>query len=53
MGVLHNQELGGWRAPGGESFPDLRPGEIVVFEDFFRRGFRVLVHPLPSRSAFM
>jgi hypothetical protein len=45
MEVLHNQELSDWRAPVGESFLDLRPDEIVVFEDFFRRGFRVLVHP--------
>ena len=38
MGHQHNQELGGWRAPSGESFPDPRPSEIVVFEDFFKRG---------------
>ena len=30
MGVLHNQELGGCRAPVGESFPTSRPNEIVV-----------------------
>jgi len=35
LGVLDNQELGGWRTPMGESFLDPRPGEIVVFEDFF------------------
>jgi len=35
MGLLHNQELGGWRAPEGESYPDPRASEIVVFEDFF------------------
>jgi len=35
MGNLHNQELGGWRAPARESYPDPRAGEIVVFEDFF------------------
>jgi len=39
MGLLHSQELGGWRAPEGESYPDPRAGEIVVFEDFFKRGF--------------
>jgi hypothetical protein len=43
--MLHNQELGGWRTPVGESFLDSRPGEIVVFEDLFKRGFGVLVHP--------
>jgi len=36
-GLLHNQELGGWRAPEGESYPDPRAGEIVVFEDIFKR----------------
>jgi len=45
MGLLHNQELGGWRAPEGESYPDPRAGEIVVFEDFFKRGFGIPVHP--------
>ena len=45
MGLLHNQELGGWRVPSGESFPDPRAGEIVVFEDFFKKGFGVPVHP--------
>jgi hypothetical protein len=45
MGLLHDQELGGWRAPEGESYPDPGDGEIVVFEDFFKRGFGVLVHP--------
>ena len=44
MGLLHNQELGGWRAPEGESYLD-RAVEIVVFEDFFKRGFGVPVHP--------
>ena len=45
MGVLHNKALVGWRASEGESFPDPQPGEIVVFEDFFERGFGVPVHP--------
>jgi len=45
MGLLHNHELGGWRAPEGESYPDRRTGEIVVFEDFFKRGFGIPVHP--------
>ena len=45
MGLLHNQELGGWRAPEGESYLDPRTGEIVVFEDYFKRGFGILVHP--------
>jgi len=46
MVLLHNQELGGWRAPEGESYLDPRAGEIVVFfEYYFKRGFRILVHP--------
>jgi len=44
MGLLHNQELGGWRAPSRESIPDPRAGKIVVFEGFFKRGFGVPVH---------
>jgi len=44
MGVLHNKELVGWRAPEGEGYPDPQLGEIVVFEDFFKRGFGVPVH---------
>jgi hypothetical protein len=45
MGHLHNQELDDWREPSGESFPYPRAGEIVIFEDFFKRGFGVPVHP--------
>ena len=45
MGLLHNQELNGWREPEGESYPDPRAGEIVVFDDFFKRGFGIPVHP--------
>jgi len=43
MGLLHNQELSGWRAPEGKSNPNPRAGEIVVFEDFFKRGFGIPV----------
>ena len=45
MGVLHNKELAGWRVPEGKRYPNPQPGEIVVFEDFFKRGFGVPVHP--------
>jgi len=31
MGVLHNQELGGW-TPERESFPDPRPSKIIVLK---------------------
>jgi hypothetical protein len=44
-GLLHNQEIGGWRTPEAECYPDPRAGEIVVFEDFFKRGFGIPVHP--------
>jgi hypothetical protein len=45
LGVLHNRELAGWRPAGSDSYPNPHPGEIVVFEDFFKRGFGVPVHP--------
>jgi hypothetical protein len=45
LGVLHDKELRGWRASDSESVPDPQPGKIVVFEDFFKRGFRVPIHP--------
>ena len=46
MGLLHNQELDGWRAPEGVSYPDPRAGQIVVFEDFLQKGI------WGSRSSF-
>jgi hypothetical protein len=45
MGLLHNQEISGWMAPSGESFPDPRASEIIISKDIFKRGFGVLVHP--------
>jgi hypothetical protein len=45
LGVLHNRELAGWWPAGSDSYPNPQPSEIVVFEDFFKRGFRVPVHP--------
>jgi hypothetical protein len=42
--TLHNRELAGWRPPGSDSYPNPKPGEIVVFEDFFKRVFGVPVH---------
>jgi hypothetical protein len=44
LGVLHNRELTGWRPAGSDNYPNPQPGEIVVFEDFFKRGFGVPVH---------
>lgn len=45
LGVLQEQELSGWRAPGMEPYPTPEPVEIMVFEDFFKRGFGIPVHP--------
>jgi len=51
MGLLHIQEIGGWRAPEGESYPDPRAGEIVVFEDF-SKGALGFLSILSSRAFF-
>jgi hypothetical protein len=45
MGVLHAQELTGWRAPDLEPYPDPKGGEIVVFEEYFTHRFGVPIHP--------
>jgi hypothetical protein len=45
MGVLHTQELAGWRAPDLEPYLDPKGGEIVVFEEYFTHGFGVPIHP--------
>jgi hypothetical protein len=44
-GVIPDATLGGWRTSHGESYPNPNPRELVVFEDFFLRGFRVPCHP--------
>jgi hypothetical protein len=33
-GAMAEATIGGWRTSDGESYPDPRPSEIVVFEDF-------------------
>jgi hypothetical protein len=38
-GVLPDAAIGGWRQFIGERFPDPCLGELIVFEDFYRRGF--------------
>jgi hypothetical protein len=43
--VVAEGAIGGWRTSDGESYLDPRPSEIVVFEDFYSRGFRNLCHP--------
>jgi hypothetical protein len=45
IGVLHAQELAGWRAPDLEPFPDPKEDEIIVFEEYFTHGFGVPIHP--------
>jgi hypothetical protein len=37
--------IGGWRTLAGENYLDHRPGEIVIFEDFYWCGFRNPCHP--------
>jgi hypothetical protein len=44
-GVLPDAAIEGWRPSIGESFPDPRPGELVVFEDFYWHGFGTPCHP--------
>jgi hypothetical protein len=34
-GVLPDAAIGGWRPSIDESFLDPRPGELVVFEDYY------------------
>jgi hypothetical protein len=34
-GVMAEDAIGVWRTSYGESYPDPRLGEIVVFEDFY------------------
>jgi hypothetical protein len=33
--ILFNAAIGGWRPSISESYLDPRPGEVVVFEDFY------------------
>jgi len=44
-GVLLDRVMAGWHPAHGESFPTHRGNELVVFEDYFYRGFGVLIHP--------
>ena len=37
--------MGGWHPAHGESFPTHHGDELVVFEDYFYRGFSVPIHP--------
>jgi hypothetical protein len=44
-GVMAEAAIGGWRISPGENYPDPQSGEIVVFEDFYWRGFGNPCHP--------
>jgi len=48
-GVLPNRVMTGWHPASGESFPTPRGDELVVFEDYFYRGFGVSIHPFLHR----
>jgi hypothetical protein len=34
-GMMAEAAIGGWRTSPGENYPNPRPGEIVIFEDFY------------------
>jgi hypothetical protein len=38
-GILPPQDVIGWRPANGEASPSPQSGEVVVFTDFFKRGF--------------
>ena len=48
MGLLPEQNIGGWRITM-ESYPKPDAGELVVFEDYYLRGFGTPVHPFLRR----
>ena len=43
-GFLAPKELSGYRCALGQDVPGPDSGEIVVFVDFFHRGFRMPIH---------
>ena len=43
-GVLPNRVMAGWRLASSEDFPTPRTDELVVFKDYFSRGFGVPIH---------
>jgi hypothetical protein len=51
LGMLHNRELARWQPAGNDSYPNPQPGEIVVFEDFFKWGFGVPRPRRPGRAS--
>ena len=47
-GVLSDSVTTGWRPASGEPFPMPHTNEVVVFEDYFWRGFGCPIHPFLS-----
>ena len=43
--ILLDEATTGWHPIEGERFLNPHDGELVVFEDFYRRGFGLLAHP--------
>ena len=43
--ILPGRATSGWRPAVGENFPTPHSDELVVFEDYFIRGFGVPIHP--------
>lgn len=43
--ILLDEATVGWHPAQGERFPNHRNGELVVFEDFYHRGFGLPAHP--------
>ena len=43
--MLPNRVMARWHPARGESFPTPCGNELVVFEDYFYRGFGVPIHP--------
>ena len=44
-GILSDEVMAGWRPVEGECFPNPRADELVIFEDFYHRGFGLSAHP--------
>ena len=47
--ILPDRVMGGWHLAHSESFPTPRGNELVVFEDYFYRGFGVPIYPFLRR----
>jgi hypothetical protein len=45
-GILLDKVMAGWHPAEGERFLNPHAGKLVIFEDFYRRGFGLPAHPL-------